>query len=216
MIRPSRVVAALACTAALVAAGLAPATAADWIHEDAVGDVQTLTFDESTEEEPDFVVDPDNVNTDITRVMIRHRAHRVALRMTLRDIRRSSGAAIFDIRTDGRDYFAIKSLGRNGLEFAPGWMLASANGRPVRCPDARRYVKRTTEEAVARIPRRCLGFPEWVRVGAGAQTLKETRRSFSVAIDDGLLDGEFGDVLTLSPRVFRGEPAVPAQAPVTR
>jgi hypothetical protein len=208
--------AALACTAALVASGVAPATAADWIHEDAVGDVQTLTYDETTEEEPDFVVDPDNANTDITRVMVRHRAHRVALRMTLRDIRRGSGAAVFDIRTDGRDFFAIKSLGRNALDFAPGWLLANTNGRPVRCPEARHYVKRTTEEAVVRIPRRCLGFPEWVRVGAGAQTLKETRMSFSVAIDDGLREGEFQDTLALSPRVFRGEPAVPTQAPVTR
>ncbi len=204
MTRPSRALAALACTAALLASGVAPATAADWVHEDAVGDVQTATFDYTTEDEPDFVVDPDNVNTDIIRVMIRHRVHRVALRMTLRDIRPTSGAAVFDIRTDGRDFFAIKSLARDGRQFAPGWMLVTANGRRVRCTDVRRYVKRETEEAVARIPRRCLGFPTWVRVGAGAQTLEETRRSFSIAIDDGLREGEFADVLTLSPRVYRG------------
>ena len=203
MTRPSRAFAALAGTAALVVSGLAPASALDWVHEDAVGDVQTVTIDESNwEEEPELVPDPDNVDTDVTRVMVRHRVHRVALRMTLRDVRRSSGFAVFDIRTDGRDFFAIKSLGRR--EFTPGWLLMRSGGRPVRCPDVRRYVKRDAEEAVARIPRRCLGFPEWVRVGAGAQSFEESRRSFTIRADDGLSEGGLLDRLVMSPRVYRG------------
>ena len=109
------------------------------------------------------------------------------------------------IIADGRDFMAVKSLGRTGRELFTGWVLLNDRGRPVRCADARRYVDRETETAVARIPRRCLGFPEWVRVGAGAQTFEETRRSFSLAIDDGLLDGDFADRLTLSPRVLRGD-----------
>lgn len=203
MTRTSRAIAALAGTAALVLSGVAPAAGLDWVHEDAVGDVQTATFDETNwDEEPDLVADPDNVDTDVTRVVVRHRVHRVALRMTLRDIRRSSGIAVFQIRTDGRDFFAIKGLGRH--EFMPGWMLMRAGGRPVRCPDVRRYVKRAEEEAVARIPRSCLGFPEWVRVGAAAQSFEEMPESFAISIDDGLSDGELQDRLVMSPRIFRG------------
>lgn len=203
MTRPSRVLATLTGTAALVVSGLAPASALDWVHEDAVGDVQTATIDESNwDEEPELVPAPDNVDTDVTRVEVRHRVHRVALRMTLRDVRRSSGFAYFEIRTDGADYWALKSLGRR--DFGPGWMLVRQNGRTVRCPDVRRYVKREEETAVARIPRSCLGFPEWVRVGAGAQSFEETRRSLTIFLDDGLGEGDVLDRLTMSPRVYRG------------
>ena len=206
MTRIHRVAAALAGTAALVVSGIAPAASLDWVHEDAIGDVQVGTFDSDTDI-PELVQDPDNVDTDITRLAVRHRDHQVSLRMTFRDIRRSSGFAVFDIRTDDRRYWAIKSLGRQ--EFMPGWMLVRANGRPVRCPEASRYVKRDQEQAVARIPRRCLGFPEWVRVGAGAQSFSETRRSFTIAIDDALSEGEFRDRLVAGPRVYRGEAPLP-------
>ena len=202
MSRPSRALAALACTAVIVAAGVAPATAADWSHADAVGDVQTITIDEETGEESELTPDPTNVDTDVTRMVVRHRTHTVALRMNLRDIRRSSGGAFFDIRTDGRDYFAIKRLGRD--EFVPGWVLVGQRGRAVRCPEVRRYVDRSAELAVARIPRRCLGYPEWVRVGAGVQGFQESPDGFGFSLDDALTDGGVLDVLELSPRVYRG------------
>jgi hypothetical protein len=200
--RSARALSALACTAALVVSGVAPAAAVDWLHHDAVGDVQSVTFKDNSSKEPDFVPNPGNVDTDVTQLMLRHRTHRVALRMTMQDIQRSSGIAIFDIRTDGRDYIAVKTLGRRW--FKPGWMLMRANGRPVRCPDVRRKVDRTANEVIARIPRRCLGSPQWVRVGAGAQSFEEGRRSFTVHLDDALSEGDIRDRLTMSPRVRRG------------
>ena len=47
MTHPSRTLAALTGAAALTITGMSPASAADWDHDDAVGDVQsqTETFD---------------------------------------------------------------------------------------------------------------------------------------------------------------------------
>jgi hypothetical protein len=201
--RPYRAAAAFAGAAALTAAGLAPATAADWVRTDPVGDVQSLTFDENTVEEPELLPAPGNRNTDITEVVVRHRVNRVAVRLTLRNITGRSGLAVYDIRTDDRNYMAIKMLGKREGSM-PGWLLMRANGRFVRCSDVRRHVDRPADEAVVRIPRRCLGFPQWVRVGVGVQSVGGDFDSFEVWLDDGLRDGDVQDVLTLSPRIQRG------------
>ena len=89
MINPARALAALTGAAALTIAGMSPASAAYWTHNDAVGDVQTQseTYDEETGDvqDSDLTPAPDNTDTDVTGVSVNHRTHRVVLKTSLRD-----------------------------------------------------------------------------------------------------------------------------------
>ena len=115
MIHPARTLAALAGAAALTVAGVSPASAASWSHDDAVGDVQaqTETFDEATGEvqEGEPTTAPDNTDTDVTRVSVDHRAHRVVLETTLRDLTVDSGFAVHELRAGTRRYSVLQRLG---------------------------------------------------------------------------------------------------------
>jgi hypothetical protein len=204
MNRPTLTLAALTGAAALTVAGMSPASAASWAHEDAVGDVRSYTWDErkGTESGPD--PRPANTDTDIARFSARHTPRRVVLTTTLRDITPASGVTVYQIRTGNRAYEAVQRLGTK-REMGPAFRLYRLNGDPVRCKGVRRSVDRTTEQAVVSIPRRCLGRPRWVRVGAGAVNVSETRTTFRLFFDDALRAGA-GDLdnLRLSPRIRHG------------
>jgi hypothetical protein len=201
---PTRTLAALTGAVALTVAGMSPASAADWAHEDAVGDVESYTynFKKDTETGPD--AEPANTDTDITRFRANHKVRRVVLETTLRDITADSGAMVYQIRTGTRVYEAVQRLGTD-RGMAPAFRLYRISGKRVRCSGVERSVDRTTEQAVVRIPRSCLGHPRWVRVGAIAFNFTETRTAFSWFMDDALKDGaadpeNFGR----SPRIWRG------------
>lgn len=203
MNRPTRTLAALTGAAALTVAGMSPASAARWSHEDAVGDVVSYSFSEhgGTESGPDPA--PANTNTDISRFSASHSPRVVVLRANLRDITAASGLMIYEVRTGTRGYQVAQRLGTN--KDMPAFGLYRLNGQRVRCSGARRSVDRTTEEALVSIPRRCLGRPRWVRAGAGAFNFTETRTKATFRMDDALKDGD-GDIehLRLSPRIRRG------------
>lgn len=206
MIHPSRALAALAGVAALTITGVMPASAADWAHDDAVGDVQaqTETFDEGTGdvEEGEPTTAPDNTDTDITRVAVDHRAHRIVLQTTLRDLTVDSGVVVYEIRTGTRNYSVLQRLGTD--KTFPAFAFFRANGDRVRCTGVERNVDRAANVATLNIPRRCLGRPAWVRVGVGALKLDMTETSFSVFSDDAMRDAVVSDELVFSPRVRRG------------
>ena len=205
MIHPSRVLAALAGAVALTITGMAPVSAAYWAHDDAVGDVQaqTDTFDEGTGEvhEGEPTVAPDNTDTDVTRVRVNH-THRVVLGTTLRNLTVHSGFAVYDIRTATQSYVVLQRLGRDRT--LPGFFISRANGDRVRCAGVTRSVDRVANRATLRIPRRCLGRPEWVRVGAGVAKFSATETSFTFFADDAMQDAVISDELGLSPRVLHG------------
>jgi hypothetical protein len=64
-------------------------------HDDAVGDVVAYTFTynfkNDTETQSGPHAEPDNTDTDITRVSARHKPRRLVLRASLRDITADSG-----------------------------------------------------------------------------------------------------------------------------
>ena len=207
MIHPSRALAALAGAAALTLTGLAPATAAVWTHDDAVGDVQsqTETLDPATGDwqEGEPVLAPDNTDTDVTRVSVDHRPHRVVLETTLRDVSLSSGFLVYDIRTGDRRYTAMQRLG-NDKTF-PAFTLVRGNDSRVRCAGAQHDVDRAGDRVTLNLPRRCLGGPRWVRVGIGAAKLDQSvQDTYTTTADDALRDAVIKDDLALSPRVRRG------------
>ena len=141
MIHPARALAALTGAAALTIAGMSPASAAYWTHDDAVGDVQTQTetFDEGTGDvqDSDLTPAPDNTDTDVTGVSVDHRTHRVVLTTSLRDITRTSGVAVWmnyrhpAVRPDaatrqGPDVSRVRLLAANGDRVrCAGWNAAS-------------------------------------------------------------------------------------------
>lgn len=206
MTHSPRALGVLAGAAALIITGMSPASAAIWRHDDAVGDVQSQidVFDEDTGgvTEGEFVVAPDNTDTDVSRVRVSHRTHRISLKTTLRDITASSGFVVYDVRTDGRRYSVMQRLGRDRL--FPAFDLSGANGGRVKCAGVRRTVDRTANRATVSIPRRCLGRPAWVRVGAGAVKFDLTDTSASYLVDDALRDALVNDSLGVSPRIARG------------
>ncbi len=206
MTHPSRALGVLAGAAALIITGMSPASASIWRHDDAVGDVhsQTDIIDEETGEfiEGEFTIAPENTDTDVSRIRVSHRTHRISLRTTLRDITRRSGFLVYDVRTDGRRYSVMQRLGKDRL--FPAFDLSRANGRRVKCAGLTRTVDRTTNRATVSIPRRCLGRPDWVRIGAGAAKIDITDTSVSVLVDDALRDALVLDTLGLSPRIERG------------
>lgn len=201
----SRAVAALAGVAALTLTGMSPASAAQWRHDDAVGDVQTqtTTFDEETGEvqEGEPTAAPDNTDTDVTRISVNHRTHRVVLRTTLRDVTGKSGIAFYEIRAGARRYSVLQRLGRDRA--FPAFYFSRANGDRVRCADVERDVDRAANRATLEIPRRCLGRPAWVRVGAGVAKIEGTETSSTFVADDAMRDAVVKDRLALSPRVRR-------------
>lgn len=206
MIHHSRALAALAGVAALTLTGVAPASAARWTHDDAVGDVQSLTdpVDPGTGDSPDSepVALPDNTDTDVTRVTVSHRTHRVVLDAALRDVQTTSGFLAYDIRTGTRRYVVMQRLGSDRT--VPAFLFERANGHRVRCAGAEHSVDRAADTATLNIPRHCLGAPRWVRVGVGAAKFAETDTTTTFVADDALQDAVVKDDLALSPRVRRG------------
>jgi hypothetical protein len=205
MNRPTRALAALTSAAALTVAGMSPASAALWAHDDAVGDVESTTWNFKTDRESGPNAEPDNTDTDITRLSARHKPRRLVLRASLRDITADSGGMYYEIRTPGtrRPYYAMQRLGTSTE--LPAFRLYRGNGKIVRCTGVRRSVDRTTEQAVVSIPRRCLGRPRWVRVGGVAIKDVETKTSISWFLDDALRDGNaHPGNLGRSPRIQRG------------
>ena len=206
MIRPSRAMATLACAAVLLTTGMSPASAAIWRHNDAVGDVQSETdsYDEETGEghESDLVAAPENTDTDITRIRVAHRDHRVVLKTTLRDVSAASGFVVYELRAGARRYSVMQRLGKDRL--FPAFGLSRMNGSPVRCSGVKRSVDRLNDRATVSIPARCLGRPDWVRVGTGAVKLDMTDEfAFTILVDDAMKEATALDDLAMSPRVHR-------------
>ena len=54
---------------------------------------------------------PDNTDTDVIRVGVNHRAQRVVLKTTLRDVTVNSGLVIYYLRTGNRRYSVLQRLG---------------------------------------------------------------------------------------------------------
>ena len=120
----------------------------------------------------------------------------------LRDVTVNSGVVIYDIRTGHRRYSVMQRLGTDRM--FPALHISRGNEDRVRCTGVERSVDRAGNRATVSIPRRCLGSPGWVRVGAGVAKFDATETSFTYLLDDALRDAVVVDELALSPRVRRG------------
>ena len=86
----------------------------------------------------------------------------------------------------------------------PAFDLSRMSGKRVHCTRVKRSVDRVANRATVSIPARCLGRPDWVRVGAGAVKLDlSDENAFTFLVDDAIQGAMAIDTLTMSPRVLR-------------
>lgn len=144
-------VVALGLVGLLVASG-APAYADRWSHADRRGDVAKLSFTSQFGVKPA----PRDVTTDITRVTVSHRAHRVVIRLRVRDLRQAESRSLVAV---------IKTPTRRHLVLVESLELAFVAKRARGCEGLRKRFDYAADVITVGVPRHCLGRPAWIRVG---------------------------------------------------
>jgi hypothetical protein len=178
---------------ALVSLMPTAAHADKYVHTDATGDVVSFSTGASD------AAAPEQVNGDVVRSSVRHRARKVVLTMRYRDLN-GSGYTVH--------FYAIhtsKMTRHVSLVTFPGHhsgkvVMTNKAGTPVHCR-VTRNIDYTANTATVGIPRSCLGRPRWVKVGMAMITSPTQKFSTGFA-DDAGTDGDFNSP-AWSPRVYR-------------
>lgn len=165
MLRPSfrAVVSTFLATGALLVHGvMAPASAEMTVVQDARGDVwaatMSLTDDSFTLTRTDV-----QTNVDVRNAKIAHSARTLKFWVRFVDLRRNQDvvAVHFMLRTPERTMAAMTVSFDRDTDAT----LLRRNGALVRCRDLRVELQVPQDELELDIPRRCLGRPDWVKVG---------------------------------------------------
>ena len=198
----------LAATATVALTGvLAPTAYAERVvHYYAASDSLSRTYDfESGEQSPE-VADPAEVQVDVVRTAVDHRAHNVVVTVRVSDLRRQTGDDESGVYVR---FLTDESVRRNlYLDMDAGHpqgrlSLRTRNEDPVRCTDKSRSVDYAGDVVRLVVPRSCLSAPRWVRVGVGVYRAVADEDSAQTWRDDANRNGTIiGDVL-LGARVRR-------------
>ncbi|QCW50677.1 hypothetical protein FE634_10105 [Nocardioides dongxiaopingii] len=173
-----------AALVALAPLSAVPAHADRWSDNEPVGDARTVTFD--PEPEPcGTVTQRPSPDGDIRRLAVRHTKTDLVLRLDVVGLPRPRSVfAEFTVRTSRHDWLVtVDSFATGGPDVsigrAPdltdvepdecGYITYTTGGS--RCADTEARIDRSAGTVVATVPRRCLGRPEWVRVGADVQNI---------------------------------------------
>ena len=167
-------------------AAVVPASHAERVvTEDAVGDVQSMTFDVDSSEEAAPVPAPEEASVDITRTVVTHGNRRLEVTVHLRDLVTSRYTSTY-VRV-------FTSSAKYDLELAkvPGSRaeVSFSAKRRESCRGLRGTVDGTADTVTFALPTSCIGSPRWVRVGVGAV-------GFDAAFEEALADG--GEISTLT------------------
>lgn len=131
-------------------------------------------------------------NGDIRRTTIAHKAGKVTLRVSFRDLAKKGNGLLqyTDIRTPTSRYDLSVFAG-------PGnW----AGAHPSSCAGAAHKINYRTNVFTYAIPRSCLGDPRWVRVGFATATYEGDNQR----VDDARRKGIDDNGIALTPRLTRG------------
>ena len=180
---PSPAIRIAALTAAALVATALPAAAAQTFHPDATGDVVLLgVVDDSVTPQPQW--EPG----DIRRIRVVHGAHRVRVRLGFHDVaRRTDNSYWYRLRTPHRRFGLIGFTAQDAPR-GEWFLLSGYSGDPRRCAGLRHHVDYANERVEVSIPRRCLGHPRRVRVGATATTWIDAKEQ--TRIDDAYSTNE--------------------------
>jgi hypothetical protein len=188
----------------LTAAALVPlmptaAHADRYTHIDAIGDVlsgpATSTSNPSTPES-------ERANGDITASKVIHKARKVIMRMKYRDIAWNDevNAHLFVVRTSKMKRY-VQLVAGDG--FRGGKVVVTKpNGKRVKCR-VKRNVDYTVNTATVKVPRSCLGYPRWVKVGMASVFYTGFKAADTLYVDDARTNGTLGSGPALSPKVRR-------------
>lgn len=171
-----------------------PAYADTHVHVDTAGDVVSVRRSTGA-----TTPAPGQIEGDIALARVRHKAHRVVLKMRVRDLTRSGRGTVH--------YYAIRTRTLTriiALEARPGdWdgtvTMLKPDGRRTRC-HVRRKIDYTANWARVSVPRSCLDEPRWVR--AAMEEITVTAGNVVYA-DDAHTDGQIYNRPVYGPRVRR-------------
>ncbi|QWC86251.1 hypothetical protein KLP28_06005 [Nocardioidaceae bacterium] len=193
--------AALICAASL-ALGAAPAHAETFDHDDATGDVRSV--DDTGDDADDTQPEPLEDRADIVQLRVRHGIARLIMRVEVADLTRRDTAflgPVFDIRTPQRRYTVdLTALNLRGGAVRDVSLFGPRGS--VRCRGIFADLDFTGDVAMVSVPRRCIGSPRRVEIGAGmVQMLRDGER---ILADDAQRDGTIRNQLTLSAPIRSG------------
>ncbi len=186
----------LGACAAVVLAPTA-ASAERWTHHDAAGDVIELSEKDGRETETAL---PDDATTDVRRITVAHAARQVRISVRVEDVVRGPRAAFAQVATSEGRKFELMRMQSPDFTFFE--LSRVRDGGSVACAGKSASIDVVTDMVVLTVPRRCLGAPDWVRVGAGYVTFSE--HDDWGRVDDALRSGLGDETLRMSPRVRRG------------
>lgn len=188
--RLRRAVATVGLTSALLVSSVGVADAEVWSTTDAAGDVRSYHVE--TEEEG---VAPEQAAGDVRRFAVSHTARHVTLRLTMRKKLPKQDWMVFERIRTPRAAFDLTVF---RFSFGGGVSFTKANGfKEQRCRGI--SVKYDANAIQIAVPRRCIGNPSVVRIGAGVST-QDSERFYA----DDALRSAVGAYLKLSPPVRRG------------
>lgn len=195
----TRAALALATTATLLLAAVGPAHAAKHVRTDAAGDVVRINQETWAQ-----TAVPHVELGDIRRFVVDHRAGNVFV--TARFDRLARGR---QTHIHGLQLLTSTSLRRDvSIVVTPqtGWQgrvfFTDRRDNERRCAHLRTRIAWDTNVLRVKVPRSCLGGPEWVRAGYGYFRITPTDRLFA---DEAFRSGAVGDVKpAFGPRVQRG------------
>lgn len=152
------------------------------------------------------VVDPSYAEGDIlfSRVVHARRSVRMTMRYRELTIPNRPATHFFELVTNEHVRRHLSVIVGPGIwQGGPGWqgvaLLWRREYRTVRCPQMRTSIDYDANLIRVVLPRRCMSWPRWVRVGLAVNT-----SNAKVQGVDGALDaGQVADFIRLGPRVFR-------------
>jgi len=158
--------------ATMVEGTLPPAEASETkpsrvVLRDGAGDVWVSTPDSSDPTKTSFPA------ADVTRAVARHARYAVRVRMRFVDLRRSGYQELAaHIETPRLDHYGYGAYVYSQPGQRRGWAeLYDENysdDQPIRCDGLRHRFNYDKNLVTLRIPRRCLGRPQWVKVTIGS------------------------------------------------
>ena len=149
----------------------APAYADTWSRPDQRGDVAKIIEGKGN---VSLKSAPRNRTTDITRLTVRHNADTVAFDVRVRDLTETiTRSVVALIKTpEGLRVVFVESMSFSGV-FKQS---ALAGKRLGTCPRLRKELDYAANVVRIVVPRRCLGNPDWVRVGLQMSTSSQSFR----------------------------------------
>ena len=176
-----------------------PAYAEGKTTHDATGDI--YKFNEHDFDNTDLVPAPRHRKGDTLKLRVAHTERVVRFKLSVSELEESKRVdtfATFAMKTNTgkRANLEVLIFG-DGVPDEPYFYVDGAGVRRDKCPGARIAVNYDADTVVARVPRKCLNYPKWVKGGAGLGSLTRT----TTYVDDVNIDGAPGQELKLGPRV---------------